>query len=373
MVVNPHSSSTMMQNDLKTANEEIMRLRSELSAARNQEAQSSNGSQHKATENTWGRRLNQFSSTDGYEFLEWKSTAERTIKVLKWDYDRAMMEIDSAIVSPVRQQVAHILKNEHPSASKCLEQIEKVLLHDLCSTKAISEFEQLKQLPGETCRDLHARVRRLFIRAYPDLQDAQPEPLQLRLKFINSLTNASARHDIMLVNPGSFREALEAAERWFGSRQETGTEVIAATEYVRTEQSRFRGRGQQNWRGGYQSSQYRGRGSLRGNAGQFRQRQSWQPRGRGFARRYDGPGLPKDDLFCAVCMDNTHRTNRCKFVLRAKSLRGSDRGARGTGSAPAGQRRNIAAVMEGADMDSPYLDWNDREQGELAETPVAGN
>ena len=176
------------------------------------------------------RKLEAFSSGDGVEWLAWRNNFEITVTINAWPPQRARRELAASMTGVAKQYVRDIAigdgglaANVQPEAL-LLGLYEARFLPAAAGDLARVSMRDARQIEEETILAWHARLRGLFVRAYPHLLPAEIEDSQdLRDTFILGLANAEIRSDTWKSRPETYMAALTQA-----TNQHAGLQVLQA-------------------------------------------------------------------------------------------------------------------------------------------------
>lgn len=195
------------------------------------------------------RKIREFSSADGDEWLVWRKMFETVCDIANWGALRARQECQSAMAGVAARQVEDIPLLINPPAAAAaaavaaaaapaaaaggpvaaavaaaaaapaappvgpvamlLDAYEVRFRPESASDAAVSTYHEATQREGETVHEWHARIRSLFKRANPQATAVMVEASRdLRLKFIMGLRNRLVMSFAHKLKPANFNEAL---------------------------------------------------------------------------------------------------------------------------------------------------------------------
>ena len=176
------------------------------------------------------RKLEAFSSGDGVEWLAWRNNFEITATINGWPPQRARRELAASMTGVAKQYVRDIaigdggLAANVPPEALLLDLYEARFLPAAAGDLARVSMRDARQIEEETILAWHARLRGLFVRAYPQLLPADIENSQdLRDTFILGLANSEVRGDTWKARPQTYMAALTQA-----TNQHAGLQVLQA-------------------------------------------------------------------------------------------------------------------------------------------------
>lgn len=175
------------------------------------------------------RKLPSFSSGDPTDWKTWRRQFEIISAINAWEEDRARQEVAAAMEGKAARQVMDI-----PFAAGTPAALLNLYEGRFCPAAASSfakvEYKNAEQREGESVLDWHARLRALFVRAYPNHDPANDE--NLRDDFILRLREPTVREWTWVNKPDTFQESLETA-----SNNSAARAVLAKHAMISTAQS----------------------------------------------------------------------------------------------------------------------------------------
>ena len=246
-------------------------------------------------------KLNSFSNGQNEDWLVWKHHFQQCRRLNRYTEEEARLALAAAMQGRAAAAVMDIpVVVANSTANQLLREYENRFLPASASQLSRVQFEQVSQGPKETILDFHARLRQLWNKAYPDLQD---DTMLIR-KFSLGLRRADVRRQVIRTNPATYGAALEAAQNEASVAQvcsvtETGAGAAEPMEIGAVLKKRFGG-------GKKVATMDKKRAYTSG----------------GSTGKKNGP--------CHFCGKSGHWKNECRLLIKAKShLAGKNRGATG--------------------------------------------
>ena len=180
-----------------------------------------------------GPRIRTFCSTDPDEFRTFERHVEYIVAIHEdWNFRRARLEIAQAMSGAAAEIVRHIDIGVQGVAvgavgdwRDLLAQYRACFSTDAHQDAARGEFNFAEQEEGETLIAFHARLRAMFLRAYPNTPaaDVEVSPI-LRDKFLAGLRDAYTSRHTYTQRPATYAAMLETATTMETSRKFTKSE-----------------------------------------------------------------------------------------------------------------------------------------------------
>ena len=162
-----------------------------------------------------GRKVEPLTSADPQDWIAWRDSFEITVGINNWGHQRARRELAAAMQGEAKRAVIDIdiQADAHAADVVLLLNIyEARFVTAAAGDLARAEFREAKQKEEETILQWHARLRQLYIRAYPNLNAAAINAsLDLRDAFILGLSDAQVKQDTWRARPLTFAAALTTA------------------------------------------------------------------------------------------------------------------------------------------------------------------
>ena len=174
-----------------------------------------------------GPRIRTFCSTDPEDFRTFERHVEYVARIHEdWGNKRIRLEIGSAMSGAAAERTRHInLDVDHadpadvPDYHLLLDQFRACFTTDAHLDAARGEFNFAEQNEGDTIINHHARMRSLFIRAFPGMPAAQVETSpQLMDRFLKSLRDQYVARHTYTQRPANYTAMLEVASTVEASR-----------------------------------------------------------------------------------------------------------------------------------------------------------
>jgi len=157
------------------------------------------------------RKLTIFSSGNPTDWKIWRRNFVQTALINGWQDQRQRREAVANIEGIAATSVSDIEPDNYADIQLLLEALEARFLPAAQTQTAKTEFNLSKQKPGETVIQWHARLRELFIRAYPARNPINDD--QLIDKFVSGLYDRDVMSFILDRDPNTYAAALEHAQR----------------------------------------------------------------------------------------------------------------------------------------------------------------
>jgi hypothetical protein len=166
-----------------------------------------------------GRRIEKFTSADAEEWRIWRAGFETNATIAGWGHVRARREISAAMTGTARQLVEDIPMGDiavlpaviQPHGA-LLDLYEARFLTAADTDRALRAYEDARQSEQEVIMGWHARLRRLYRRAYPlEAANVVELSVQLRRKFVDGLCKKTVRINTYRAHPATYAAALVVA------------------------------------------------------------------------------------------------------------------------------------------------------------------
>ena len=144
-------------------------------------------------------------------WLEHRRHFNQIITLNDWDDQRQRQEFIASIQGKAGNAISDLAWNTHPTMPLLTDAIALRFMPAAAGATARANYQRAKQLPMESTREWHTRVRELFNLAYPG-QDPNAQPHALDL-FVNGLYHSSVRFQVASQDIANFTAALPSAER----------------------------------------------------------------------------------------------------------------------------------------------------------------
>ena len=126
-----------------------------------------------------------------------------------WTNDQAKAFLTTCMDEGAMRAVADIdYRSDSYTWAVLLQMYEDRFLPPAASSLAQARFEKASQLPKETILNYHARVRDLYIRAYPDTRNAEAPMIR---QFVAGLRDILVKREVLRRKPTSYDQALQQA------------------------------------------------------------------------------------------------------------------------------------------------------------------
>ena len=156
-------------------------------------------------------KLRRMTEATPSAWLEHKRHFGQIVVLQDWADLRQRRELLASIQEKAGNAVMDLTVANHANIDLLLAAIEARFLPAAAGITARSNYQNSRQLPTESTREWHTRVRELFFLAYPD-QDPNAQAHCLNT-FVNGLVNANVRFAAASQDIANFGAALPVAER----------------------------------------------------------------------------------------------------------------------------------------------------------------
>ena len=168
-----------------------------------------------------GKKPREFSSGDPVDWSIWRRNFITTVEINGWNHHRSRRELHSSMVGEAAEKVHDIPSGAiiAPGDADAQPYVQLLDLYEgrfapqAATDLTRAEVRSNAQKENESILAWHARMRRIFTRAYPGMTPAQIEANQdLRDCFILGLANPVVRKDTLKVRPVQYNLCLEEAQ-----------------------------------------------------------------------------------------------------------------------------------------------------------------
>lgn len=154
-------------------------------------------------------KVNHFSNATEEDWLVWKHHFNQCRQLNGYTVDESKLALAAAMKGRAAAAVMDLrVLDPQQTVADLIQAYENRFLPASASQLSRVQFEQVSQGPKETILDFHARLRQLWNKAYPNLQD---ETMLIR-KFSLGLRRSDVRRQVIRTNPNTYGDALEAAQ-----------------------------------------------------------------------------------------------------------------------------------------------------------------
>jgi len=156
-----------------------------------------------------------FISCDPEEFLIWREAFLAATSIHDWDDSRLRQEARAAMQGQALAAVKDIPTNHQrpcQPVDQLLDLYQARFVTPAATDAARSNFDQVRQRPGETVNLWALRVRTAFARAHPEVPEDQiNQQAALKTRFIQGMSNHAMGLDVWKTRPADFDAALDMA------------------------------------------------------------------------------------------------------------------------------------------------------------------
>jgi hypothetical protein len=177
------------------------------------------------------RRVTAFTTGDGAEWLTWKKAFTIAAQINGWNDLRQRREACAAIEEPAATLVQDI--DQEPAAGgltidQYLTACEARFLPESATKYARTEFATGSQNDGEDILRFHARLRGLFVRAFPN--EANPNASHVLIdRFIHGLGDYGAQEFTCQQGPQTYAQALVHASNQAATKSSLAANRMGTT------------------------------------------------------------------------------------------------------------------------------------------------
>ena len=156
-------------------------------------------------------KLRRMTSPTAAAWLEHKRHFRQVAELQDWGDQRQRQELLASIQEKAGNAVMDLQIANFATIALLQDAVEARFMPAAAGATARSNYQGAKQLPMESSREWHTRVRELFFLAYPNEDpNAQNHCLDL---FVNGIYNGNVRFFVASQNLANFTDALPVAER----------------------------------------------------------------------------------------------------------------------------------------------------------------
>ena len=157
-------------------------------------------------------KLRRMTNATPEAWLEYRRHFQKIAELQNWDDHRCRQELAAGIQEKAGNAVADIDVNAAGlDINAVLALYQNRFLPVAAGATARTNYQTARQLPTETVREWHTRVRELFFLAYPDAAiDNAPHAMDI---FINGLYTPTVHFCVASQHINNFTDALPVAER----------------------------------------------------------------------------------------------------------------------------------------------------------------
>ena len=157
-------------------------------------------------------KLNRLTDATASAWLDHRRHFQKIVLLHGWDDQRQRRELAASLQEAAGKAVQGIdPEAAGQTIANLLNLYNARFMPQAAGATARSNYQAARQLPAESVREWHTRIRELFALAYPnDDIDNAPHSLDL---FIAGLHNSNVRFFVQSTNIPDFTQALPIAER----------------------------------------------------------------------------------------------------------------------------------------------------------------
>ena len=171
-----------------------------------------------------GKKVPQLESTSPVDWKTWRKRFQTIVTIAGWNDLRARRELFAAMTGTAAKIVADIAIEDPAGGLPAggvartldlvLTDYEARFVTTEASDQAEADFELAQQMTDETLLEWHARLRDLYLRAFPGADlDAGPGGRTLRKRFVAGLDNKDVRIHVYDHRPDNYNDCLNQAMR----------------------------------------------------------------------------------------------------------------------------------------------------------------
>ena len=157
------------------------------------------------------------SSVDAVAYLRFEHKYRQVAAINVWTDERATRQLLVCMEGDAYDAAFGIPTQGH-SLEEVLALYRRKFVPASASDVAIASFDSCKQRPEETLMQWHSRCRVLFVRAYPEVAEAN-RSRNLIKQFCLGLRKYSLLHHMLTNRPAEYDAALDAAQDFSASLQ----------------------------------------------------------------------------------------------------------------------------------------------------------
>lgn len=166
-----------------------------------------------ATSRTKEHESAKLTEVDATKWIMFRDNFETTLKLNKWDDERAKLKLRAAVRDEAKQAVHHIVMLDSWDIARALDEYQKVFVHPAATDLAEVELQRASRKPEETLLDFHTRLRFLFSRARPTEEAESSKVLKdLYATRVNSLNLSKELRATGQIRQETYQQLLARAQ-----------------------------------------------------------------------------------------------------------------------------------------------------------------
>lgn len=161
-------------------------------------------------------KLDRLEVNSPSEWSDWRQHFETICTINDWADLRRRREMKAAMRGDAAQLISDIAVEDEAGVNRTIDTVLTLYQNRFCpaaaSQIAIVEFHHAGQRPDETVSQFHGRLRKLFVRAYPDqAAGANDSKLLIQIFAMGMVDQGISRH-ILDNSPATYTAASELAQ-----------------------------------------------------------------------------------------------------------------------------------------------------------------
>jgi len=156
------------------------------------------------------RKLSPLSSVEGADWRVWRRAFEQTALINNWNDMRGRREIYAAMEGEAARNTQDLEPGQFGNVADMLAAFEARFVPAADTKLCRAQFESARQLPNEQMTAWHARLRELFIRAFPG--QAVEDSALLIDQFIKRMYDHKTAEWVINASPATYVQALATSQ-----------------------------------------------------------------------------------------------------------------------------------------------------------------
>ena len=154
-------------------------------------------------------KIQYFANLPGENFLAWRSQFQVIVNYYRWSDDEAKQLVYVYMKGTALESVMDISLTGPETIQQVLDAYQDLFLPECDSQLLRAQFACVVQMPNESVQKLHARLRVLYHKAYPDAKEHSE--VYLIEKFISALNNRKVQNYVRRRKLTTYAKALSIA------------------------------------------------------------------------------------------------------------------------------------------------------------------